>query len=415
MYLKNIEVISLKTDKKYDFFGDAFAKAAKNKEPMSIDKRKAVHKFVKSYEFVKWKSEEGKNTCAVCRERNGRLYKYGELNGIWPAHKNCHCKLVPAPAVEAGTATINGLSGIENKYIMGSEGYRKYVLKNGEVYHTNGILPEKKGRTYYSININNKKNNFVIVSNDGMCFVTYDGFKNIYPVENKNIVQKEKKEREAIFFDSFKNEMDLFENDKMAPMAYTYIMQNTYNWYLSDNTSDRAMIEAKLSEFKKTGYKKTGIKFYDEGIEFMPKKPSIIFINQEEHYFRNKLNINYEWKDFEKLNDSLPDKYKWQRMMPPLDAMHQNTAKEGKPNRKYVSFDGHFEAVYSYYNVLLNEKNASIDMGTYNYAPSITFKGNPFKTAAAKDMSTYNLYKNTKEDLKKEMKKQENLFNQVIY
>lgn len=404
-------MISLKTDKNYDFFGDAFAKAAKNKEPMSIDKRKAVHKFVKSYEFVEWKSEEGKNTCAVCRERNGRLYKYGELNGIWPAHKNCRCKLVPAPAVEAGTATINGLSGIENKYIMGSEGYRKYVLKNGEVYHTNGILPEKRGRTYYSININNKKNNFVIVSNDGMCFVTYDGFKNIYPVENKNIVQKEKKEREAAFFDSFKNEMELFENDKMAPMAYTYIMQNIYNWYLSDNTSDRAMIEANLELFKKTGYKKTGIKFYDEGIEFMPKKPKLPkfpqfkLISQKEHYFRNKLNIEYKWKDFERLNEILPEKYRWKQLKFSEAALHQFNAKFGKWNRKYVSFDGYFELVYSYDNRLLNESTDSEDMGTYNYAP-FNKDGNKVINVLShidEDMAPFGFWFNNYQDFIKDM------------
>lgn len=396
----------MKTDdlKNFDVFGEAFEKGAKSKGPISISKKTASHKFVKSYEYVKWQSEDNKNTCAVCRERNGRLYRYGEINGIWPAHKNCRCKLVPAPAVEAGTATINGLSGIENKYIMGSESYRKYVLENGEVYHSNGILPEKKGRTYYIININNKKDNFLIVSNDGLCFVTYDGFKNIYPVENKSIVQKEKKKKEAVFFDSFKNEMELFENDKMAPMAYTYIMQNIYNWYLSDNTSDRAMIEAKLSEFKKTGYKKTGIKFYDDGIEFMPKKPSI-FISQKKHYFRNELNINYEWKDFERLNEILPEKYRWKKLNLFESALHQYNTKLGNLNRKYVSFDGYFEAVYSYDNNLLNESTDSEDMGTYNFAP-FNRGGNVFLNFLNhldKDMAPYGFWFNDYQDFIKDM------------
>ena len=39
-------------------------------------------------------------------------------------------------------------------------------------------------------------------------------------------------------------------------------------------------------------------------------------------------------------------------------------------NRKYVSADGYFEAVYSYNGKLLKEGDGDIDMGTYNYSPS---------------------------------------------
>ena len=49
--------------------------------------------------------------------------------------------------------------------------------------------------------------------------------------------------------------------------------------------------------------------------------------------------------------------------------MHQNTAPNTTTmrNKKYVSADGYFEAVYSYDGKLLNEGVADIDMGTYNY------------------------------------------------
>ena len=50
--------------------------------------------------------------------------------------------------------------------------------------------------------------------------------------------------------------------------------------------------------------------------------------------------------------------------------MHQNTIYIKEPNKKYVSFDGYFEAVYYYDSQLLNEETASEDMGTYNYGPS---------------------------------------------
>ena len=67
-------------------------------------------------------------------------------------------------------------------------------------------------------------------------------------------------------------------------------------------------------------------------------------------------------------------------------------------NRKYVSADGYFEAVYSYDGKLLNEGVANIDMGTYNYAPS-TKGGFYMIYHLFKDMITYNVYKNSKKDL----------------
>ena len=79
------------------------------------------------------------------------------------------------------------------------------------------------------------------------------------------------------------------------------------------------------------------------------------------------------------------------------DAMHQNTAPNTTTmhNRKYVSADGYFEAVYSYDGKLLNEGVADIDMGTYNYLPS----GKSFFGHFFKDMITYEVYKNSKKDL----------------
>ena len=80
--------------------------------------------------------------------------------------------------------------------------------------------------------------------------------------------------------------------------------------------------------------------------------------------------------------------------------MHQNTAPNTTTmhNRKYVSADGYFEAVYSYDGKLLNEGVADIDMGTYNYAPST--KGIDYKWYhLLKDMITYDVYKNSKKDL----------------
>ena len=46
---------------------------------------------------------------------------------------------------------------------------------------------------------------------------------------------------------------------------------------------------------------------------------------------------------------------------------HQNNTVNDEPNRKYVSFDGHFELVFNGDNALQTQYNNSDDMGTYNY------------------------------------------------
>ncbi len=184
----------------------------------------------------------------------------------------------------------------------------------------------------------------------------------------------------------------------MAPMAYTYIMHNIYDWYLSDSPAERAMIERRLNIFKDTGYKITGIDFYDNGINYLPEKPKKS-IDSETHYFRNELNIEYEWDDFNLLNKKLPQQYRWEEMTCPGNSMHQNTSSFIKPNRKYVSFDGYFEIIYSYDNILPNEKNVPEDMGTYNYSPSTADKDFAYLKHFKDDVMPYNKYKNTEEEI----------------
>ena len=67
-------------------------------------------------------------------------------------------------------------------------------------------------------------------------------------------------------------------------------------------------------------------------------------------------------------------------------------------NKKYISFDGYFEVVYSYDNNLLTEGTGDSDMGTYNYSSHKSKNGNEL-THALKDVLPYNLYGNTFADL----------------
>ena len=98
---------------------------------------------------------------------------------------------------------------------------------------------------------------------------------------------------------NFEKEIELFRENKMAPMAYTYIMQNIYNWYGAESIAERTMIEAKLEAFRKTGYTKTGIDKYDKLIEEMPKRP-VLIIGEDNHFLRNSFNIEFSWENFEK-------------------------------------------------------------------------------------------------------------------
>ena len=103
--------------------------------------------------------------------------------------------------------------------------------------------------------------------------------------------------------------------------------------------------------------------------------------------------------NFNLLNKKLPQQYRWEEMTWPGNSMHQNTSSFIKPNRKYVSFDGYFEIVYSYDNILPNEKNVPEDMGTYNYSPSTADKDFAYLKHFKDDVMPYNKYKNTEEEI----------------
>lgn len=248
---------------------------------------------------------------------------------------------------------------------MGSEEGRNHLISRCEEYNGNiTSLPQKKDRKYYVFN--DSDNRKYIISDDGLCFLWYKN--NFYPVESKLITESVIKKQEENYIKKFDYEMELFEKNKIAPMAYTYIMQNIYDWYIADDAAKRAEITEKLAEFKRNKYKYTGIEFYDEGIKYLPK---------------------------------MPEEYKWSRMGFPQDLLHQNTAPNiiTKSNKKFVSFDGYFEAVYSYDNIFLKEGHGDVDMGTYNYSPS----GKNVKGHVAKDMVTYGIYKNSKQELEEQL------------
>ena len=161
------------------------------------------------------------------------------------------------------------------------------------------------------------------------------------------------------------DEQKMFENGEISPMAYTYLMDLTYSWYLSDSEDGKLFVHQLAEDFRSRNYETTGGIYpeIDAGIEYMKSLPTTD-ITEEQHFFRNKLNIQFSWSTFQKLNEKLPDNLKWKELPFEQSAFH----KFGQiNNRKYVSACGHFEIVYTKENYLVDENFSAINMGTYNY------------------------------------------------
>ena len=190
----------------------------------------------------------------------------------------------------------------------------------------------------------------------------------------------------------------MYNNNEMAPMAYTYLMWLTYDWYLSDSPTQKDNFKALADRFRANQYLTTKgeNKIVDAGIEYMLTKPDSD-ITMEQHYFRNQLNIQYEWSDFGKLQRRLPDNLKWNGNV--LSGFHQNnTVNRPFSNRKYVSFDGYFELIFNDDNVLQTQYNNPDDMGTYNYYNPTTQSDLHFKY----DVSPYGLIRRKWGNIKNE-------------
>jgi hypothetical protein len=89
----------------------------------------------------------------------------------------------------------------------------------------------------------------------------------------------------------------------------------------------------------------------------------------KEHYFRNYLNRGAPktLEEMVALINASPPGLKWKLQSPTQAAFHMQ-GPDGVYNVKFVSPDGHFEAVYDKDGILLTEANDPINMGTYNYA-----------------------------------------------
>lgn len=150
----------------------------------------------------------------------------------------------------------------------------------------------------------------------------------------------------------------------MAPGANSYLWKLTYDWWLADSKEEKKTIESQANNFRKSGYTDTGDEKWNNIIKKMDARPSNFKINEDEHFFRNELNIEYSYGDFWKIQMRLPEEYKWSKV---IADYHQNHTYNGKPNIKYVSSTGSFEIVFNANRELQTSSNNPDDMGTYNY------------------------------------------------
>ena len=161
--------------------------------------------------------------------------------------------------------------------------------------------------------------------------------------------------------------IDELNSLNISPAAYSHIMNLTYHWYLTDDKKSKTIYAGWLNCFASNDFATTEGQFpsVDDNIAYMSTLPTGGVITQEQHYFRNNLNLNFSWAEYEKMQERLPNDMRWKDNI--AASYHQNNTVNDEPNRKYVSFDGHFELVFNGDNALQTQYNNSDDMGTYNY------------------------------------------------
>lgn len=124
------------------------------------------------------------------------------------------------------------------------------------------------------------------------------------------------------------------------------------------------------------------------------------------HYFRNKLNRAPGTLDeLIGFNQRKPEDEQW-KLLDPMQAGYHMNGGNGEYNVKFVSPDGHFEAVYNRDGVLLTAENDPENMGTYNYfgpdnpAAHVKYDVNPYiEWGNTKDVPSIGIAKHAKATL----------------
>jgi hypothetical protein len=91
--------------------------------------------------------------------------------------------------------------------------------------------------------------------------------------------------------------------------------------------------------------------------------------SSREHYFR--INFSRATKTLDEMIKIIMNKenniFEWE-LLPWQNMAFHMYGKDGEYNLKFISADGHFEAVYNRNGILLTQENDPLNMGTFNYA-----------------------------------------------
>jgi hypothetical protein len=116
--------------------------------------------------------------------------------------------------------------------------------------------------------------------------------------------------------------------------------------------------------------------------------------SEKEHYFRNYFSRAPKTLD-EMVKIILEEEsniFEW-KLLPWTNMAFHMYGKDGEYNLKFISADGHFEAVYNRDGILLTQDNNPLNMGTFNYAHQLADQMTHYNL----DVWPYFMWNNTKE------------------
>lgn len=179
---------------------------------LTTDRSKGYHVFYESKQWAKWVTYITPGTCGFCFKMNGRIFEIADpIFLAIPVHDNCGCRKEILEAIAAGTATEDGLNGVDMfvslygtlppNYITQHQakqmGWKKVlgnldevapgkVIGGGEYQNRDLRLPVKEGRIWYEADFDYdggfRNSNRLLYSNDGLVFVTYDHYHTFYEI-----------------------------------------------------------------------------------------------------------------------------------------------------------------------------------------------------------------------------------------
>jgi hypothetical protein len=138
--------------------------------------------------------------------------------------------------------------------------------------------------------------------------------------------------------------------------------------------------------------------YIDLGHRFAALVNEIGKINSQEiHYFR--IHFSRAPKTLDEMIGIILDKenniFEW-KLLPWQNMAFHMYGKDGEYNLKFISTDGHFEAVYNKEGMLLTQENDPLNMGTFNYAHQLADQITHYNL----DVWPYFMWNNTEEAMR---------------